>query len=555
MILTNYPLSKQFEFRVLELAKPGALHLTLGELRQKPFWQMLKYMRSLKVDSLLIPVEDENSSAFLPLIKIFASAFPSRRTYIVEPELILQKVRRIDTAFSFVHLMIASILSQLAALMARFEISKLSSENSITIQQPVGKKVIYLNTNLWFGIKAGGSVGHVSGVVNGLIEHGFDLHFVSSIGRLMVGEKARYTKLRPPKCFGLPWETNFYRFHYDIVEQTKKVCSTNDFDFIYQRLSLANYSGVVLSRLLDIPLVVEYNGSDAWVANNWGEPLREQVLAEQVEQSNLRHAHLVVTVSEVLRDDLVKRGVHPDRIVTYPNCIDPEIFNPSRFSSGEVADLRSSLGIPKEALLITFMGTFGKWHGVEVLAETIRRMIDEDRDWIEANKVCFMLVGDGVKMPLVHQILKEKAESRYLTLTGLIPQQDAPLYLAASDILVSPHVANEDGSKFFGSPTKLFEYMAMGKPIIASDLDQIGHVLKDSVRIDSAGQLDCSDHKSKVAVLLEPGNHEELAISIKILAESPELRRQLGMNARNLALSRYTWFKHVDEISKNINRL
>ncbi len=56
-------------------------------------------------------------------------------------------------------------------------------------------------------------------------------------------------------------------------------------------------------------------------------------------------------------------------------------------------------------------------------------------------------------------------------------QSEAPTYLAISDIVVSPTVPNPDGSPFFGSPTKLFEYMAMGKPIVASDLDQIGEVL------------------------------------------------------------------------------
>ena len=49
---------------------------------------------------------------------------------------------------------------------------------------------------------------------------------------------------------------------------------------------------------------------------------------------------------------------------------------------------------------------------------------------------------------------------------------------ATSDVLVSPHVANADGTPFFGSPTKIFEYMGLGKPIVASDLNQIGEVIE-----------------------------------------------------------------------------
>ena len=81
----------------------------------------------------------------------------------------------------------------------------------------------------------------------------------------------------------------------------------------------------------------------------------------------------------------------------------------------------------------------------------------------------------------VKEILGEFLSSSFVCLTGIVPQKDAPKYLVASDILVSPHIPNADGSRFFGSPTKLFEYMAMGKAIIASDLEQIGEILKNRV--------------------------------------------------------------------------
>ena len=66
----------------------------------------------------------------------------------------------------------------------------------------------------------------------------------------------------------------------------------------------------------------------------------------------------------------------------------------------------------------------------------------------------------------------------------------------------------EDGSEFFGSPTKLFEYMAMGKGIVASRLGQIGDVLSDE----------------ETALLIEPGNARQLADAILRLSDSRELR-------------------------------
>jgi len=69
----------------------------------------------------------------------------------------------------------------------------------------------------------------------------------------------------------------------------------------------------------------------------------------------------------------------------------------------------------------------------------------------------------------VVEALERHGTSDLTVLTGLVPQVEGRCYIAACDILASPHIPNPDGTPFFGSPTKLFEYMAMGKAIVASD--------------------------------------------------------------------------------------
>src|SRR5262249_61279701 len=84
----------------------------------------------------------------------------------------------------------------------------------------------------------------------------------------------------------------------------------------------------------------------------------------------------------------------------------------------------------------------------------------------------------GPSLAATRQIVESARSEDCVRFTGLIEQADGPQHLAACDVLASPHVPNADGTPFFGSPTKLFEYMAMGKAIVASDLDQVSEVLR-----------------------------------------------------------------------------
>jgi glycosyltransferase involved in cell wall biosynthesis len=124
--------------------------------------------------------------------------------------------------------------------------------------------------------------------------------------------------------------------------------------------------------------------------------------------------------------------------------------------------------------------------------------------------------------------------------------------LAASDVLLSPHVPNPDGTPFFGSPTKLFEYMAMGKPIVASDLDQIGWVLR-GWRPGEPPPPPSAPRASGAAILIEPGSVEELVRGIQQAVKLPKSDRDaLGGEARRLALQSFTWDKNVAAVLERL---
>src|SRR6185369_9028033 len=198
-----------------------------------------------------------------------------------------------------------------------------------------------------------------------------------------------------------------------------------------------------------------------------------------------------------------------------PNGVDVERFRPG---VGGV-DVRRELRIEDDEVVAGFVGTFGPWHGVEKLAEAIKTIPTNVR-------VRFLLVGSGSLHAEVEKLL---AEEKRVIFTGAVAHDRVPKLLDACDILVAPHVPLADGSEFFGSPTKIFEYMAMGKGIVASRLGQIGEVLVDG----------------ETALLVEPGNVDELRSAIVKLIESETLRTSLGAKAREVAEREHTWLRNA----------
>ncbi len=241
---------------------------------------------------------------------------------------------------------------------------------------------------------------------------------------------------------------------------------------------------------------------------------------------------MIIVVSAPLKDNLLRWGISENKILINPNGVDPVKYNPSIPGS----KIRKKYGL-ENFILIGFIGTFGPFHGVIELAKSIEIFFKLYPE--KLNEVKFLLIGDGKLMPGVKRIIERTEFAENVIFTGLTPQSQESKYLAACDILLSPQIRNPDGSKFFCSPVKLFEYMAMGKPIIASDLDQIGEVL---------------EHK-KTAYLVEPGNIENLAEAMNVLISDTKLREKLGENARAKVLEKYTWEKDVERVLGKLNQI
>jgi len=433
------------------------------------------------------------------------------------------------TLFYFAKLLITSFRKRAQTLShVRNEVNSLSKE---IIKSTIPKSLIlsncpfYLRTDLTFGLRSGGSVGHIAGVLNNLEFFTGKPTFLST-DYIPIVKKDIATKIIIPESLfwdfrdllQLSFNDTFYRI-------AKTLINNNEASFIYQRYSTNNYAGVKLSKSLNLPFVLEYNGSEIWINRNWGKSLKYEELSLKIENLNLMGADIIVVVSQAMKEELVGRGIPENKILINPNGVDPKYYSPEIDGSG----IRKQYGL-FEKTVIGFIGTFGKWHGAEVLVDAFGNLLQRFPEYRSSTRL--FLIGDGVMMPLVKEKLAQYNIQDLAILPGTVHQEKGPEYLAACDILASPHVPNPDGSPFFGSPTKLFEYMAMGKGIVASDLAQIGDILAHD----------------KTAWMVTPGDINGLASGLKTLIADKDLRTRLGKAAREDVVSRFTWMNHTQKI-------
>ncbi len=391
---------------------------------------------------------------------------------------------------------------------------------------------VYLRTDLAFGLHSGGSVGHIAGVLNYLEEFSGKPIFLSTDMIHTVKKDLETYIILPKKEFWDFKELPSIYFNENFVQMAKKYLKDKRLSFIYQRYSVNNYSGLKLAGFYNVPFILEYNGSEIWIQRHWGKPLKYEKLSKQIELLNLRAADMIVVVSQALKDELVNQGIDTGKILVNPNGVDPERYSPN--VDGSI--IRNQYHLEGK-IVIGFIGTFGKWHGAEILSESFGKLLHQYPEY--KRRVKLMMVGDGITIPLVKKNINQFGIKDSCVLTGLIPQEEGPKYLAACDVLVASHKPNPDGTPFFGSPTKVFEYMAMGKGIVASDLNQIGEVLKHG----------------DTAWLVKPGDVESLMYGLKILIDDEYLRNRLGKAARKEVISKYTWKEHTRKIIEKLKEV
>lgn len=222
----------------------------------------------------------------------------------------------------------------------------------------------------------------------------------------------------------------------------------------------------------------------------------------------IRRGIKIVAITNGLKNFYIKHGAKPDNVLIAPDGVDVEQFS-IPLSSREA---REKVGLSPSHTIVLYTGHLYEWKGADTLARAASYVSPD---------IHVTFVGGTDKHV-------EDFKGRYqaipnISILGKKPHHEMPLYLKSADLLVIPNSAKEEISRSYTSPMKLFEYMASGVPIVASDLPSLREVLDE-----------------EMVAFFKPDDHTSLASIITELLSDKERMMRLAQSTQN-KIGYYTW--------------
>ncbi len=287
-------------------------------------------------------------------------------------------------------------------------------------------------------------------------------------------------------------------------------------DGIYERYNLFLPAGVWTKRRLGIPMLLEVNAPLFEERSRYGQGISLSRLALWSERTAWRGADYVLPVTDVLADHVRRAGVPAARTVVIPNGVNREAF----LDLPGAADAKRVLGL-EGRLVLGFVGFLREWHGLESAVDCL------DGNFGPAEPH-LLVVGDGPARERIEARARTAGVAERVTFTGIVDRPRIPSYIAAFDIALQPAVVP------YASPLKLFEYLALGRAIVAPRTPNILEILT---------------HEQD-SLLFEPSDLDAFAGAIRRLLQDQELRVRLGRNARELVDRRgLTWERNAEKVA------
>jgi glycosyltransferase involved in cell wall biosynthesis len=357
---------------------------------------------------------------------------------------------------------------------------------------------------------------HIAELIQALRKLG---HVVILVGppafkKAKFGDDAGMIAVLKRYCPGFVYELMEFAYSFVAYWRLREAVFAHQPDCLYERYNLLQPAGVWLKRRFNLPMLLEVNAPLLEERAKY-EGIALPWLARWSERYTWRGADYVLVVTEVLAKRVEAAGVNRENIVVIPNGINPDHFG-GEFDNEQA---KRRLGL-EGRLVLGFTGFLRDWHGLEKVMELVA---SADPGWH------LLIVGDGPARDALDKRAMALNVTNRLTITGVVGRDHVAAHVAAFDIALQPAVVD------YASPLKLFEYMALGRPVVAPAQPNIMEILTDG----------------EDAVLFDPRDPRGLGSAVERLCRDAGLRQRIGEAARRTIQSRrLTWADNAIRVTE-----
>jgi len=243
----------------------------------------------------------------------------------------------------------------------------------------------------------------------------------------------------------------------------------------------------------------------------------EAKLGRQLKCRSMRRFDGLIVIGGLLRELCLSYNIPSEKILVAPDGVDMQLFS----ADIQRERARQELNISVGKRVLCYTGHLYRWKGVHVLAQAMKALPEDS--------LLYIVGGTPKDISAFGEFINAENIPN-VVIAGYVSPKSIPVYLAAADVLVLPNTAGEAISRLYTSPLKLFEYMAAGRPVVASDLPSVREIMSEAN-----------------AILVPPDNPAALAEGIRRVLEDKELGRKLAQQAFEDA-QLYTWEKRAEKI-------
>ena len=295
-----------------------------------------------------------------------------------------------------------------------------------------------------------------------------------------------------------------------------------DVDWVYERAASLQSLGWIFKRR-GIPWIIETSSPVFYEAKAERASLVLSRLARKRELDAYRACDAIVVVSKELETILADEGIDRKKMILIPNGVDLAVFDPDRHRDAP----RTFPGFT-----IGFAGALSRWQGLDMLIDVVAALRKRGLD------IHVAIAGDGEEYGPCEQRAKDRGIADAVKLVGRLAGSEIPRFLAGLDVAYSGQTVLQIG-RMYHSPLKLYEYMAMAKPTVASAFDDAKSLIVDG----------------KSGFLFEPGDVTDLERALVAAHESRERLPELGRTARQTIAEHHSWRSRMMMLQTAIARM